>query len=461
LAISNDANTLVLRPVENMIKRVDIIRQNPLCAMKMADEEFMAEEKEKSRKTRMTKKQSIFASLQACLACKGSTGKSEEPMETVVLEKTIIKLGSLLALGFGEAGANIIGHNMESSDSAGVNAMIAGTRVECIIGVARIRDFSTTTEVLQSKVMTFVNQIAEIVHGVVNEFHGAANKNNGDTFLIIWRTSGLSQDMVARMADMSMISFAKILGSVHRSPILANYRNHPGLQQRLGSNCRVHVSMGLHSGWAIEGAVGSEYKIDASYLSPNVSIATSVENATKVYGVPILVSQATRDLCTQDVTSKCRLIDNVLIRGSPQPMQLFCLDLDYLGLTVDDGASAHRPVLWNSRWRFKARQFLEVEKSRKIDPDVKTSAYFQDKKDISQMRRLYYNVEFMQKFTMGYQNYSEGEWPVAKKFLQDTRNMLRGAEDGPSAALLHFMEAENFKAPDGWIGVRDLAPYLV
>ena len=31
-------------------------------------------------------------------------------METAILEKTIIKLGSLLALGFGEAGANIIGH---------------------------------------------------------------------------------------------------------------------------------------------------------------------------------------------------------------------------------------------------------------------------------------------------------------------------------------------------------------
>jgi class 3 adenylate cyclase len=349
---------------------------------------------------------------------------------------------------------------MESSDSAGVNAMIAGTRVECIIGVARIRDFSTTTEVLQSKVMTFVNQIAEIVHGVVNEFHGAANKNNGDTFLIIWRISGLGQDVVARTADMSMIAFAKILGSVHRSPILASYREHPGLQQRLGSNCRIHVSMGLHSGWAIEGAVGSEYKIDASYLSPNVSIATTVEAATKVYGVPILVSQATRDLCTPDVASKCRLIENVRIRGCPQPLQLFSRDLDYLCLTVDDGASAHRPVLWNSRWRFKARQFLEAEKSRKIDPEVTISAYFHENKDICQMRR-YYNVEFMQKFTMGYQNYSEGEWEVAKEFLQDTRHMLRGAEDGPSAALLRFMECQNFKAPDGWTGVRELAPSLV
>merc|ERR1719218_254404 len=110
-----------------------------------------------------------------------------EAMETVVLEKTIIKLGSLLALGFGEAGANIIAQNLACSDSAGVNVMIPGMKVQCIVGKLRIGNFSTATEVLQEKVMTFVNQIAEIVHGVVDEFWGAANKNHGETFLVIWR----------------------------------------------------------------------------------------------------------------------------------------------------------------------------------------------------------------------------------------------------------------------------------
>lgn len=33
-------------------------------------------------------------------------------METVILEQTIIKIGALLALGFGEAGSKIIADNM-------------------------------------------------------------------------------------------------------------------------------------------------------------------------------------------------------------------------------------------------------------------------------------------------------------------------------------------------------------
>jgi hypothetical protein len=30
------------------------------------------------------------------------------------------------------------------------------------------------------------------------------------------------------------------------------------------------MSFGLHLGWAIEGVIGSLYKIDGSYLSPNI-----------------------------------------------------------------------------------------------------------------------------------------------------------------------------------------------
>ena len=44
---------------------------------------------------------------------------------------------------------------------------------------------------------------------------------------------------------------------------------------------KVYLGLGLHLGWAIEGAIGSEYKIDASYLSPNVNLASRLEYATK------------------------------------------------------------------------------------------------------------------------------------------------------------------------------------
>ena len=50
--------------------------------------------------------------------------KKEAPLETVVLEKTIVKIGALLALGFGEAGSKIIAENMKGSGD--VDPMLPG-----------------------------------------------------------------------------------------------------------------------------------------------------------------------------------------------------------------------------------------------------------------------------------------------------------------------------------------------
>merc|ERR1719473_230192 len=109
--------------------------------MKLADEEYKMEEKERATAAKNSKKDGMSLSGMArVLMCSGK-GAKQEPMETVILEKTIIKLGSLLALGFGEAGSNIIGHNMHGVDSACVDAMVDGTIVECIIGQIRVRDF--------------------------------------------------------------------------------------------------------------------------------------------------------------------------------------------------------------------------------------------------------------------------------------------------------------------------------
>lgn len=448
IMFASDADKFVLNPVEQMIAKVEKIRNNPLMAMKLSDEEF---KKEEIRKAQEKQQEAVtgWKKWKDTLMC-ASKAAQGEPMETLILEKTIIKIGSLLALGFGEAGANIIEHNMSGVDSAMVTAMVEGQRVECIIGCARIRDFSIATEVLRGKVMTFVNQMAEIVHGVVDENHGAANKNNGEYFLLIWRTSDLDQVYASKLADMSMLAFVRILGAIHRSPVLASYRFHPGLQMRMGNCCRVNCSFGLHYGWAIEGAVGSEFKIDASYLSPNVSIAESLEGATYIYGVHCLISELVLSMCSTEMAAKCRLIDKVLLTG--MTMQLYVIDLDFMSLVVEP---TYACPPWNPKARFRCRQFLDQEKALKWCDDVKVASFFNEDPDIVTMR-FRYTLEFMHVFNMGYQNYSEGEWKVARRFLSLTRTML-GTEDGPSAALLRFMDTPHkFEKPPWWKGIRDL-----
>lgn len=139
----SDANKLLLNPIERMIHKMETIKDNPLEAMKLGDLEYRREEIEHAkRKEQMAKKSACWKFFCMPYYMK----KVKEPMETVILEKTIIKLGGLLALGFGEAGAEIIGQNMKGGHSAGVNAMVPGQKVDAIIGFCNIRNFTDATE---------------------------------------------------------------------------------------------------------------------------------------------------------------------------------------------------------------------------------------------------------------------------------------------------------------------------
>ncbi len=73
-----------------------------------------------------------------------------------------------MALGFGDAGSAIIGTNMASSGD--VDPMLPGKRKWAIYGFCDIRNFTDATEVLQKDVMLFVNNIAEIVHSMVDRY---------------------------------------------------------------------------------------------------------------------------------------------------------------------------------------------------------------------------------------------------------------------------------------------------
>lgn len=88
---------------------------------------------------------------------------------------------------------------------------------------------------------------------------------------------------------MSVISFLLLISGLKRNRKMLKYKKHKGLNERM-PNYEVKLGLGMHLGYAIEGPIGSYYKIDASYLSPNVRMSERLEGATKHYGAPILIS---------------------------------------------------------------------------------------------------------------------------------------------------------------------------
>eukprot|EP01040_Poterioochromonas_malhamensis_P011691 gene11691-12756_t len=305
-----DVQNLVITPIEKLVALVKKIAQNPLGVeykMMGEDEGF------------------------------------KDGMETTVLLTTITKIGGLMRVGFGEAGAAIIAKNLQESTNGKLNLLGSGTLIYSIFGFCDVRQFTDTTECLQEEVMLFVNRIAHILHSIVVQCSGAANKNIGDAFLLTWKIDEkATKEQKALLADQALLTFCKALIELARhQEFICNFSvAATGRLFKRFPDYKVRIGSGLHVGWAIEGAIGSNRKIDASYISPHVSTTEFLESSTKEYGVSLLMSEPFYRLLSPAASRFVRQVDR--IRRSPEegPMGLYTYDSD---LSID----------WNDPFRKK------------------------------------------------------------------------------------------------------------
>lgn len=162
------------------------------------------------------------------------------------------------------------------------------------------------------------------------------------------------------------------------------------------------MGFGLHVGWGIEGAIGSVHKIDPSYLSPHVNLASRLESATKFYGVHVLISSAVLSKLLQPHHIQgTRLLDKITVKGSVKPIELFTFD-------------------------------------RESDAESCTVSL----------------PEYKEKYEKAVRLYLDGNWPEAISHLQQCRRDW--PDDQPAKNLIAYMQHTGGVAPGQWKGYREM-----
>ena len=255
---------------------------------------------------------------------------------------------------------------------------------------------------------------------------------------------------VQQLADMSVISFLKIIAEIHKNPKILKYKKHEGLNARL-PGFSVKMGFGLHQGWAIEGAIGSEFKIDASYLSPNVNMASRLEAATKQFGVHILISSALYEICSQTTRSKLRRVDKVTVKGSKQPIELYTCDINPYILKPmaepKENVDMRKLLVMGRITRNKMRD-------RAMTGEFNVNSMWEDDDDLIIMRSSV-SKAFLKEFSIALQDYLDGKWTEAKAGFKRAQD-LKGSIDGPCQVLIEFIQSEGGIAPVNWPGYREL-----
>jgi class 3 adenylate cyclase len=457
----SDSRKLLLGPFEEMMAKIKKIEQNPMRAAKETQDEKRTLEKEMEKNRWKRKEQA-----------------EKDRYETTVLINTLMKSGELLALGFGEAGAEIIIEKLNSTRKRENNKVI------CIFGFCDIRHFSEATDELREDIMIFVNEIAEIISTIVDENTGSTNKNIGEAFLLVWKfreadminvfdhdaNGELRRDIklkefvdfnnpITSRCELAVLSFLQCIIVVHTSPTLNRYKSNPLLCRRI-PGFHVNMGFGLHIGWAIEGAIGSDHKIDASYLSPNVNLASRLQAATKQFGVHILLSGELQSLLSPEIKKLLRIVDVVNLKGSKLAMRLYTYDMylpdipvDNLPELKDKDRETYKAI--QKKRLYEYRQRVQKIHAEFFNNRISGKKFFFAETSIMAVRKRF-KKSFYDIWDQGFAAYQSGDWAYARANFSKTRSMIKDYTDGPSNVLLKFMEDHDFKAPSDWDGVRHL-----
>ena len=477
--INSNIYELIFHPLEKIGKVIDIVSKDPVGSKTVTELKNNVENNQKSNKED-----------------KGSIG-----YEIKIIQNAIIRISALMAIGFGEAGGEILKENISSSE--GLNPMLPGKKIQAIFGFCFIHNFSEINEAFQEKTMIFVNQISDIVHSCVDKFNGITNKNLGDCYLLAWKFKDKktntnnnynnininnnnnnnllttnnnninnnllinnienfdykesSQSKNSELGDCALLSFLNIIKKINKSQNILSYRKDPDLLKKFGPKYTVQMGFGLHTGWGIEGAIGSYYKIDCSYLSPNVNIAARLETATNIYGVDILFSGEFYELLSDFMKTQCRKIDVVTLKGSEKPVSLYTVDVNR---NIHPGKSVSKKDRMTLRER---RSYYNTKKKKlwhryynNVKKDVITigESYYKQSKGLRQLLKKSKSKMFYQYFEDGFNDYIDGEWKEAAINLEKARYLDKS--DGPTKTILEYIKSLDFKAPINWDGYRVL-----
>ncbi|SOV18566.1 adenylyl cyclase alpha [Plasmodium gaboni] len=449
---------VLLFPIESILKKLKLMKSNPTLALEMQEELLNHELKNILINTKL-KRKSI-----------------KENYEILKMEENLMKLGTLMLLGFGEAGAKIISKNINEQER--VNLLINGEIVYSVFSFCDIRNFTEITEVLKEKIMIFINLIAEIIHECCDFYGGTINKNIGDAFLLVWKYQKKEfsnkkmnifkspnnnydeyseKENINRICDLAFLSTVQTLIKLRKSEKIHIFLNSENMDELIKNNI-LELSFGLHFGWAIEGAIGSSYKIDLSYLSENVNIASRLQEISKIYKNNIVISGDFYDNMSEKFKNSLRKIDRVTLKGCRNPLSLYTFDICLNKITKKVNMET-----------FDANPHFDI-KLLKVFDDIKKKA--ERKKRKKEVLNLSYNLyeeyarnddikfikiqypkDYLEQFKIALESYLIGKWNVSKNILEYLKknNIF---EDQIVNQLWSFLSVNNFLAPSDWCGYR-------
>ena len=189
-----------------------------------------------------------------------------------------------------------------------------GTRQELTVYFSDIRGFTSFSEQMDPEsLVELLNDYLSTLTEVVERHGGYVDKYIGDALMAVWGAPVPTADHALRACA----------AAVEMRDLVASRR--AAWKERFG--VEIAAGAGVNTGPMIAGNVGSRRKTNYTVLGDAVNLASRLEGATKIYGVPILIGEGTRAAAGQAIA--VRPVDVLQVKGKQQGVPVY----ELMGLT--------------------------------------------------------------------------------------------------------------------------------
>ncbi|MBM4313010.1 MAG: adenylate/guanylate cyclase domain-containing protein [Deltaproteobacteria bacterium] len=184
---------------------------------------------------------------------------------------------------------------------------LGGERRELSIFFSDLEGFTGISEGLEPEELTaLLNDYLSAMTDIIHEEGGTVDKYEGDAIIAFWNAPLQQPDHAGRCVRAALRCQEKLAGL------------RPAFRERIGKDLRMRI--GINSGPAVVGNMGSHTRFDYTMLGDAVNLASRLEGINKEFGTYTIVSQATLDLLAG--AFPVRELSRVSVVGRREPVTI-------------------------------------------------------------------------------------------------------------------------------------------
>lgn len=204
-------------------------------------------------------------------------------------------------------------HVMDQILESDTPLKLEGERRKATIMFSDIRQFTLLTQQLSAEeIVLLLNEYFEQMIEVIFSNYGTLDKFIGDGIMAEFGAP-IDDTLQEEHAVTSAIQMQKALDKL--------------CDKWAGENKpRIQMGIGIHTGEAVVGNVGSEKRIEYTAIGDSVNVAARLEQATKILKVPILISESTYLACRDKFPFKD--LGSMALPGRREQIKVYTIDLE-------------------------------------------------------------------------------------------------------------------------------------